>query len=222
VDKELFQEVPETRRSDYSMNSIKIKITIGLAATFGLSGLGALAVPAAQASTAHSAAATTTTTLAPPVQGAGKHWVFLYVDTVTGGGTPTPAAGCAQTNYFLRGQVVVFRMDGVNVVAGGVALTSANTQSAVVKIPGVAPLSMTYGSHGKASFWTVPWTVPATYPLGIVDFSVRVSTDPVPATPGHARVSRVVGVFTQIGLAPPSRLTIVAAAPSATTTTAAP
>jgi hypothetical protein len=114
-------------------------------------------------------------------------------------------------------------MDGVNVADGGVALTSANTEKAYVKIPGVAPIPMTYGTHGKASYWTAAWKVPAHYPLGIVNFSVHVITDPVPATKGHNAVSKFSAVFTQKGLAPPSQLTIVAAAPvpASTTTTKA-
>ncbi len=205
------------------MKYVPTKVATGLALTIGLSGGATLLAGAAQAAPLHKAA-TTTTTLAPPVQGTGKHQVYLYVDTVTGSeSNPAPAAACAMTNLFQAGQQVVFRMDGVNVANGGVALTNANTKKAYVKIPGVAPIPMAYGTHGTASYWTAAWKVPAHYPFGIVNFSVHVITDPVPATKGHNAVSKFSAVFTQKGLAPPSQLTIVAAAPvsGSTTTTKA-
>lgn len=176
---------------------------------------GALAVavsmaPASAAAKAPMAAAATTTTLSPPAQGTGNHKVFMYVDTVTGGGSPKPSAGCAQTNLFQRGQVVVFRMYGINAAAGGVDLTSSNVAFAYVQVPGQASVKMAFGNHGTTSYWTAAWTVPASYPLGEVDFSVHLTTDRVPPKAGAKAVPRIGAVFTQAGLAPPSRLTIVA------------
>ena len=57
----------------------------------------------------HGATATGVVT-APPIQGAGAHQIILYVDTVTGGGTPKPVGTCLQENQFVQGQLVVFRM----------------------------------------------------------------------------------------------------------------
>jgi hypothetical protein len=160
--------------------------------------------------TAAATSSTTTTTLAPPAQGKGPHKLFMYVDTVTGAGSkPAPAAGCAMTNLFQPGQVVVFRMYGVNVADGGVNLTSATVANAYVKVPGVAAIPMVFGNHGTTSYWTAPWTIAANYPLGIVNFTVHVTTNAVPKTPRHAAVPRESAVFSQAGLAPPSRLTVV-------------
>src|SRR6516165_7390183 len=89
--------------------------------------------------------ATPTPLPGPPVQGA-KVNVLLYVDTVTGpiGGV---SAVCAQTNLFKHGQMVVFRMWGNIVKAGGAALTSKNVSSAIVGIPGVDSVKLAYTSH---------------------------------------------------------------------------
>lgn len=147
---------------------------------------------------------------APPVQG-NKLNVVMYVDTVQGAaGIPKPQIGCSQTNLFLRGQQVVFRMWGVNVKLKGVALTPKNVKSVVVTIPGIStPLRMTYGSHGKApnpvvSFWTAAWKVDAAYPMGVVDFAVVVKTK----ADKKLHVKAMTARYTQAGFAPSSRLQI--------------
>jgi hypothetical protein len=193
------------------MNKLMTRIGLGTVAM----GLAAMTIAfgsaAAFAAPVTAAAPTTTTTLGPPAQGTGVHKVFLYVDTITGGGSPTPAAGCAQTNLFQPGQVVVFRMDGVNAAAGGIDLTPATVLNAYVKVPGLTRIPLVYGTHGKASYWTAAWTVGKTYPMGIVDFWVHVTTTAVPATTTSPAVPQEAGTFSQIGLAPPSQLTIVKA-----------
>lgn len=145
--------------------------------------------------------ATTPTTWPVPVQGAGKHAVFMYVDTVTAGGSPKPAASCAITNMFQRGQTMAFRMWGIEAATGGTNLTPANVLSAVVKIPGEKPIKMAYGP--KDPFWTAAWTVPKNYPFGTLGFSVQVTTKKVGNVPQQQ------GVFSQRGTPPPSQLTIV-------------
>jgi hypothetical protein len=102
-------------------------------------------------------------------------------------------------------------MDGVNAAAGGIDLTSATVLAAYVKVPGLARIPMVYGTHGKASYWTAAWTVGKTYPMGIVDFWVHVTTSAVPATATSPAVPQESGTFSQVGLAPPSQLTIVKA-----------
>lgn len=146
--------------------------------------------------------AATKTTLPVPVQGAGPHAVFMYVDTVTAGGSPKPAAACAITNLFQHGQTMAFRMWGVEAATGGTDLLPNNVLSAVVKIPGEKPIKMTYGP--KDPFWTAAWTVPKSYPVGVVDFSVQVTTKKAGKVPEEH------GLFSQQGTAPTSRLTIVA------------
>lgn len=194
------------------MNKLMTRIGVGMAAV-GLATMTiAFGSAVAYVAPVTAAAPTTTTTLGPPAQGTGVHKVFLYVDTVTGAGSnPAPAAGCAQTNLFQPGQVVVFRMDGVNAAAGGIDLTADTVLNAYVKVPGLTRIPMVYGTHGKASYWTAAWTVGATYPIGIVDFWVHVTTKAVPATATSPAVPQEAGTFSQVGLAPPSQLTVVKA-----------
>ncbi len=193
------------------MNKLMTRIGVGTA-TLGLATMTiAFAAAGAGAAPVTAAGPTTTTTLGPPAQGTGVHKVFLYVDTITGGGTPTPAAGCAQTNLFQPGQVVVFRMDGVNAAAGGINLTPDTVLNAYVKVPGLTRIPLVYGTHGKASYWTAAWTISSSYPVGIVDFWVHVTTKAVPRTATSLAVPEESGNFTQVGLAPPSQLTVVKA-----------
>lgn len=166
----------------------------------------------AQTATPTATAVPTPAPTGPPVQGE-KRSVLMYVDTVQGAaGNPVPAVGCSQTNLFRRGQQVVFRMWGVNVKLSGTALTPKNVASAVITIPGVAnPISMAYGSHGKApnpvvSFWSAAWTTTADTPLGVVDFTVTVKTKAVKVK--GKMVKSITSKFSQQGLSSNSRLTI--------------
>ena len=141
--------------------------------------------------TTTTAAPTTTTTLAPPIQGTAPLPIYMQVDTVTAGGGSgplKPAYGCAQSNEFLVGQAVVFRMSAVNVAAGGTPLTAANTKSVVVNIPGTAPLPMDYGNHGTTAFWSAGWHTTSTTPLGVVHFTITLTTKAIPAVTKLHRV----------------------------------
>jgi hypothetical protein len=118
------------------------------------------------------------------VPAADKYSLGIYVDTVNGTG-PVGAAkrlvGCAQTNVFKRGEQVVFRVWGFDLKSGD-TLSTDNVDTATVSFPGIAtPLTLGYGAHGatgaKVWFWSVPWIVPPTYPLGDVPVVVTFKTD---------------------------------------------
>lgn len=177
---------------------------VGLLATAGLAS-GA----AAGTVTAASAATTNAPVTAPPIQTNSHHPLFLYVDTVEGAGaTPAPAAACAMTNLFAPGQLVVFRMWGVDATTGGLALTQSNVEKAYVHIPGLAaPIPFTYGAHGKVAFWTAAWSTKG-YPPGIVNFTVTVIAKPIAKTATHAAVPAQSTVFSEAGTAPTSQLTV--------------
>ncbi len=131
-----------------------------------------------------SASTTLSVNVVAPVQGNGPLNVAFSVDTVQGSGSTSikPPVGCAQTNEFYVGQQVVFRMSAVNIAAGGVPLTSANTVSAVITIPGVTtPIPMSFGSHGTAAFWTGAWATAGYATMGVVNFTITVTTAQVPA-----------------------------------------
>jgi hypothetical protein len=162
----------------------------------------------AHASSAHQTAAPTPTP-APgvPVQGK-KVAVLLYVDTVTGP-IGKPSAVCAQTNFFKEGQMVVFRMWGNVVPTGGVALTDKNVKSAIVMIPGVTPsVTLKYTTHTSGStsiaYWEAPWSIPANYPLGVVNFTVIVDTK----ANKKKHIKAYTGTFTQNLMSSASRLQI--------------
>lgn len=109
--------------------------------------------------------------------------VFLYVDTVNGtrpaGAKPRPI-GCTQTNTFQRGEQVVFRVWG-SVAETGDILSTENVKYAYVKLPGEKNLKLNWGAHGATTnrvwFWTTPWNIPATYPLGSVTARIVFKTE---------------------------------------------
>jgi hypothetical protein len=180
-----------------------------VAAAFVMAASGAVTAQTTTTTTT-SSSSTTSTTLGPPAQGNGRHKLFLYVDTVNGGAYK-PSGDCAMNNLFQPGQTVVFRMDGVEIATGGTDLTNQTVLDAFVKVPGEKNLPLSYGTHGKTSYWTAGWAIPKTYPLGTVNFTVWVTTKAVPVSATSAGVPKETGVFSQDGLAPPSRLTIVKA-----------
>src|ERR1017187_1677799 len=140
----------------------------------------------------------------PPVQDwTAKSGVYFYVDTVTGGGSPKPSAPCAITNLFRAGQVVVFRMWGVNAKAGGTTLTDQTVSKAVVSIPQPGgpflKIALTYAAHGTTAYWTGAWDTTASTPVGVVNFWVTVTTKPVKKTKKHAKIPGLTGSFNQAG-----------------------
>ena len=162
-----------------------ISITSGL-----MTSMGAAAMLVAGAGAASAQTTTTTTTVAStPVQGAHTHAVVVYVDTVTGGGTPKPAGTCLEENQFVQGQLVVFRMYADDSSAGGAALTTSNTEAAYVTVPGVGKISMDYSGHQTSpgttvGYWEVPWSTKG-YPVGTVNFTVTVVAKPAGAVGGR-------------------------------------
>ena len=181
-------------------------ISLATAGAIALSGASFVGVATASADTTTTTVAptttttagpTTTTTLGPPIQGLGPLSVYLNVDTVVGSrspaGVPNPAVGCAMTSQFYLGQMVVFRMSGVNVAAGGTPLTPKNVISANVVIPGVtAPVPMNYGNHGTVAFWTAGWSTVGYPTLGIVNFQIVVKTAAVKAVTQRYKARLVV------------------------------
>ena len=84
----------------------------------------------------------------------------MYVDTVLASGTtgvlaPRFGVSCAITSEFILGQGIVFRVYGNNADLGGAVLDSSNVAKAYIEVAGVAtPITMSYGNHSGASFWT--------------------------------------------------------------------
>jgi hypothetical protein len=142
-----------------------------------VSALGLLGIIAVGPSTA--AAAEKTPTTAPPFQGEKLGGLVLYVDTVLSGKASAaltePLPGCTETSRIHVGQTIVFRMWGVDVKKGGVAVTENNVAEgdAYITIPGVLVngvsstlrVPLVWGEHSQAktpegektkhSYWTV-------------------------------------------------------------------
>jgi hypothetical protein len=92
----------------------------------------------------------------------------LYVDTVAGTGPVGVAkrpVGCSQANVFKRGEQVVVRSWGTDLATTDV-LSNANVDTAHVSIAGVPDVTLNWGAHGTVYFWSAPWIIPATYPMG--------------------------------------------------------
>ena len=78
-------------------------------------------------------------------------------------------------------------------------LTNVTVKSAYVKVPGLKPIPLVYSTHPTkpaVSYWTAAWPVAKAYPLGVVNYSVTVVTNPVPAGL-TAAVPSEKGVFMQ-------------------------
>jgi len=158
-------------------------------------------VPAAGGATALSAAFTPTDSAAftavdsapltvkigVPVQGVVSP-IHMYVDTVLASGTtgvlaPRFGVSCAITSEFIVGQGIVFRVYGNNSDLGGAVLDSSNVAKAYIEIAGVAtPITMNYGNHSGASFWTAvlrTGTAAGQYnTLGLISYKVTMIAKP--------------------------------------------
>ena len=97
---------------------------------------------------------------------------FVSTQTVTSAG--------ALSNYFPQGSAVVFRAFAGQTKSGKI-LTGDDTRYFYVKIPGQPNLKLNYTPLAKKGLlapwpWTANWTIPADYPLGLVQFKVLLKT----------------------------------------------
>jgi hypothetical protein len=113
--------------------------------------------------------------------GGKKTMVFIYADTVTASTGLKPERVCMQTNFFKRGQRIVFRASAFDKRTGK-PITAKDVKYMYLKIPGLPNQGpFKFGKHGKDPatapwFWALGWTIPADYPLGVVDFEIVVKT----------------------------------------------
>lgn len=113
--------------------------------------------------------------------------IVLYVDTEAGAVEGT-LGDCEQANLFQRGQTILFRAAAVQ-SSTGKTLLPAQVRTFKVEIPGEASVPLTFGEHSYGvktgslppDYWTGIWKVPAKYPLGVVNFTVHVSTRTTPS-----------------------------------------
>ena len=110
--------------------------------------------------------------------------IYMYYDTVTAGNGESrfnvdANLTCVKTSAFSRGMHIVWRVELVDATAGRV-LQAADVRTAVLKVPTGDPVTLRYGRHGTTAdapwFWTAAWDVPMTQPLGVVTWSIDVTT----------------------------------------------
>jgi hypothetical protein len=96
---------------------------------------------------------------------------FVSTETTTGAG--------ALSNYFARGSTVGFRAFAGQTKTGKI-LASDDMRYFYVKLPGQPNIKLTYQTTKAkvlpAWLWKATWTVPADYPLGLVQFKVVLKT----------------------------------------------
>lgn len=135
----------------------------------------------------------------PPAWPGTAH-VFVSAHTLTG---PNATPAGKQENFFPQGSAVVFQAYAVDLKTSKV-VTAKDAKYFYVSIPGQPNLKLTYGKVGTGakapSLWSGTWTIPAAYPLGVVQFKVLVKLN-----------SKRVGSFQQVPVAA-AQLTVTAPA----------
>ena len=145
--------------------------------------------------------ATATATAADPITtpfpAAKTGDVFVAAATVTATG--------AASNYFKAGDTVVFRAYAVAAKSHQI-LTAKDVKYFYVAIPNQPNVKLKYSPKATGATvrqaWTGTWTVPATYPLGLVPFRTFVKT-----------TAKKIGMFVQMPVAS-AMLTISATSPT--------
>jgi hypothetical protein len=119
--------------------------------------------------------------------------VFAAAQTATTDG--------AINDFFAPGSTVVFRAYAVDNKSKKI-LQSNQVKYFYVKIPSQPNVKLKYDPNAAAATslmpWTASWTVPSSYPMGVVDFKVMIKT-----------TGKLHGQFVQMPV-PSSQLTIVA------------
>lgn len=114
--------------------------------------------------------------------------LFIYADTVTAGpaeskfnvdATGISAPSCVITSVFSRGMHLVWRFEVIE-ASSGKRLTAVEVDKAVVRLPTGEEIAGRFGRHGSTDdapwFWTSAWDIPLTYPLGVLDWQLTVTT----------------------------------------------
>jgi hypothetical protein len=101
--------------------------------------------------------------------------VFVSSRTVTA--PSSPVGNGVLTNYYPRGSTVVFKVFAGATKTGKI-LTGNDVSYAYVKLPTGTTVKLTYAAPAKSTDpgWTGTWTVPADYPTGTVNFSIKFRT----------------------------------------------
>lgn len=140
-----------------------------------------LAIAASILAAAFAAPALASSPTTNPWPGKGPFPIAFYVETVTASPGESvykvnAPATCMQTNFFTRGERVVWHITAINTRDGKIIEPDA-VKYAYLKIPGVKNIPIGYVPHGKDPntapwTWNARWDVPLDYPIGVVPFQV--------------------------------------------------
>jgi len=140
--------------------------------------------PAATATPLPPGAPTPVPAAAPVPPAAKTVPLYIYVDTVSAGVGESKYnvdanLSCVKSSLFTRGMHIVWRMEVVDTSTGKI-LQGTDVQSATLKLPNGEQVNMRYGRHGSTAdapwFWTAAWSVPPDFPLGVLDYTITIST----------------------------------------------
>ena len=123
---------------------------------------------------------------AAPVQEESPERIFCYVETLTsdrpsGYGYVAPQ-GCVPSGEFKRGERMVWRFIAMDLRTGK-RITPTEATSAALKVPFLPPIRAEFKQRGEGRVpdapwtWDVCWDIPLDYPLGILDYSIMVTTN---------------------------------------------
>ncbi len=101
--------------------------------------------------------------------------LFVATNTYTGAGSPDGAG--VMTSRFPAGATVVFKVFAADAKTK-LVLTADDVKYAYVRIPNQPNVKLTYVAPTQANGpnFTGTWTVPSSYPSGLVNFATRFQT----------------------------------------------
>jgi hypothetical protein len=113
-----------------------------------------------------------------PAGGAAQVFVSAHTLAAANAAYTPPAVG-KQENFFSQTSAVRFQVYAVDLKTKEV-VTAQDAKYFYVTNPNQPNVKLTYGKAGSSAkapyIWTGTWTVPATYPLGVVPFRVLLTT----------------------------------------------
>ncbi len=101
--------------------------------------------------------------------------LFVYANTVLGGGPHPSGPICAETNRYPVGQTVVWRIRVLD--KAGRPMDDTDLESVIIRLPDNQEFKAKFGNHPSTppptdSFWSAAWHIPTTYPTGSLDYEV--------------------------------------------------
>ena len=147
------------------------KALVAVLACVGILSLGAIVFSGASSATGVRLTASknlTADTLAPDTLAP----LFIDADTVS----VAKATDCWLENVFPQGSKVLFRIKVFNPTTGS-PMGSNVLKSVIIGLPKGLTFPATYAHHKTDYYWTYLWSIPANYPIGVVNYTVTARAD---------------------------------------------